>query len=40
MLLYNEADRRNTGLMIFLFSYSVWSIYRIGERMGWTSLNA
>lgn len=27
---YNEADRRNTGLMIFLFSYSVWSIYRIG----------
>ena len=30
MLLYNEADRRNTGLMIFLFSYSVWSIYRIG----------
>lgn len=27
---YNEADRRNTGLMIFLFSYIVWSIYRIG----------
>lgn len=27
---YNEADRRNTGLMIFLFSYSVWSIYRTG----------